>query len=124
MSSNTIYLRTTMEVGELQEIDKPNTPANHFSYELKMMLSENGARANVEEFTNKKYTNLHIQLVCEEKFQSDKVNIAMLRLKKYYNFTWGYVSEIDGTLVKSIPSANKVLNIDVFDIEIISGCVA
>jgi len=80
MEKNIIHLTTTMEVSKLQKINKPDTPANHLAYELKTLLSQSGVKANVKEFTNKSYTNLHIQFICEEKFQADRVNIAMLQL--------------------------------------------
>ncbi len=124
MEKEIIYLTTTLDTDCLQEISKPNTPANHLSYELKTLLSESGVKANIKEFTDKTYTKLHIQLVCEEKFQSDKVDIAMIRLHKYYNFNWGYVSEINGKLVKNISQTNKTLNIDIFDIRIMEKLVA
>ena len=124
MEIDTIRLTTTINVDELQEINKPDTPSNHFLYEFKTLLSQSGVKANLEEFTDKTYSKLHIQLACKEKFQSDKVNIAMIRLHQYYNFSWGYVSETNGKLVKNISATNKTLNIDIFDIRIIEKQVA
>ena len=109
-------LTTTFLIEELQKIEKPDTVANHFSFELKTELSLMGVRANIAEFTNKKYNKLHIQLVCEEPHQADKVDIAIIKLAQYYSFQWGYVSEIDHSLVSHIPSGNRVINIDIFDI--------
>ena len=110
------YLTTTLSVDELQEIDKPDTVANHFSYELKTDLAANGVAANILEFTNKEYNQLHIQLICKESHQADKVDMAMMKLTQYYSFRWGYVSNTDHTLVASISGRSKVINIDVMDI--------
>ena len=111
-----LHLTTTLSIDELQEIDKPDTVANHFSYELKTDLATNGVVANILEFTNKQYNQLHIQLVCKEPHQADKVDMAMIKLAQYYNFNWGYVSDIDHTLITHLPSRNKVIKIDIFDI--------
>ncbi len=109
-------LTTTFPIEELQKIDKPDTVANHFAFELKTELSLTGVQANIAEFTNKKYNKLHIQLICKEPHQADKVDIAMIKLAQYYNFKWGYVSDIDHTLITHLPSRNRVINIDIFDI--------
>lgn len=108
---------TTMDVDKLSSISKIETPANNFSFNFKNILSSFDVYADIKEFTNKKHDALHIQLICEEKYQADKVDIAMIKLQQYYSFKWGYVSEIDNSLVKNIPVRNLVINIDVFDIK-------
>ena len=109
-------VNTTFEIEALQKIEKIDTVANHFSFELKTELSLMGVVAKIAEFTNEQHNQLHIQLVCKEPHQADKVDMAMIKLAQYYKFEWGYVSDIDRSLVSHIPSRNRVINIDIFDI--------
>ena len=109
-------LYTTFQIDELQKIEKINTTANHFSYELKTILSQLGVVASIHEYTNKKHDCLHIQLICKEKYQADKVDIAIKRLECYYDFSWNFVSDIDNTSVEYTPAGNKVFNVDIKNI--------
>jgi len=84
-----------------------------------MFLSSCGIRATIKEYVNKQHTNLHIQLNSKDANISDFVSVAIGRLKKDYDFNWGFVSEADKALTQSISSQYKIIYIDIFNINAI-----
>ncbi len=118
MNENTEYLITTMDADTLQKITELNSFANNFSYEFKSFLVDRGYRIVIKEFTNKKHNNLHVQLMLNEAC-SDAVGmipVLMKKLSSFYNFNWGFVNEVDLSLVKNISPSNKTVYIDIISI--------